>query len=62
MLVSIVMPAHNAEKFIAAAIESVLAQSYTEFEFIIIDDGLTDNTRAIAERYKKTESCRQFCG
>lgn len=46
MLVSIVMAAFNAERFIADAIESVLAQSYPDWELLIADDGSTDSTRA----------------
>ena len=46
-LVSVLMPAYNAEKFIAEAIQSVLDQTYSNFEFIIIDDGSTDQTAHI---------------
>lgn len=42
--VSVVMPAYNAEKYIGEAIDSILNQTYTDFEFIIIDDGSSDNT------------------
>ncbi|HME58806.1 MAG TPA: glycosyltransferase [Terracidiphilus sp.] len=51
MQVSVVMPAYNASQFISQAIESVLAQTWSDFELIIIDDGSTDNTREIAEKY-----------
>jgi glycosyltransferase involved in cell wall biosynthesis len=50
-IVSIVMAAFNEEKYIAEAIESVLNQSFTEFEFIIINDGSTDKTEAIILSY-----------
>lgn len=50
-LVSISMPAYNSESYIAEAIESVLAQTYANFELIIIDDGSTDQTRKIIDRY-----------
>ena len=49
--ISIVMPAHNAENYIAEAIESVLEQSFNNFEFIIIDDGSTDRTALIVGSY-----------
>ena len=45
------MSAFNAEKTIAESIESVLNQSFPDFEFIIVDDGSTDNTRSIVSSY-----------
>lgn len=50
-IVSVMMPAYNADRYVAEAIESVLAQTLTDFEFIIIDDGSTDGTRAVVEGY-----------
>lgn len=47
---SIILPAYNVEKYIVAAIESVLAQSYKEFELIVIDDGSTDGTLSAAKQ------------
>ena len=49
--ISVIMPAYNAEKYINEAIDSILAQTFTDFEFIIIDDGSTDSTCAIVESY-----------
>lgn len=49
--ISIVMPTYNAEKYVSEAIESTLKQSFSDFEFIIIDDGSTDGTREIISSY-----------
>ena len=51
-LVSIIMPAFNVESFISDAINSVLNQSYQNWELIIIDNGSTDKTFAVASTYK----------
>lgn len=50
-LISVIMPAYNVEDFISKAVESVLAQSFTDWELLIIDDGSIDNTGIIAESY-----------
>jgi glycosyltransferase involved in cell wall biosynthesis len=49
--VSVLMPVYNSEQFLAQAIDSVLAQTWTDFEFIIVDDGSTDQTGAILQAY-----------
>src|SRR5947207_2132870 len=53
---SIVTPTYNHERFIGACIESVLAQSYTNWEMIIVDDGSTDNTWNILQYYTKIDA------
>ena len=50
-LISVVIPAYNVEKYVAEAIESVIRQTFTNFEFIIIDDGSTDETASIIKTY-----------
>jgi glycosyltransferase involved in cell wall biosynthesis len=49
--VSVLMTAYNRERYIAAAIESVLAQTFTDFELVIVDDLSTDDTVKVAGRY-----------
>lgn len=49
--VSIIMPVYNTEKYLNDAIESVLNQTYTDFELLLIDDMSTDNSKAICEEY-----------
>jgi hypothetical protein len=50
-LISIVMPAYNAERYIGAAIDSVLAQTWPNWELIVVDDGSTDRTAEIVRAY-----------
>lgn len=51
MLVSVVLPAYNAELYLKEAIDSVLAQTFTDFELIILNDGSTDQTESIILSY-----------
>ena len=50
-LVTVLMPIHNGEAFVADALESILEQTFRDFEFLIIDDGSTDESVKIIERY-----------
>lgn len=50
-MVSVVMPVKNCEQYVAAAIESILSQSYSNLELIVVDDGSTDNTNKIVRDY-----------
>ena len=52
MKVSIILPTYNRSRFLSETINSVLNQTYKDFELIIIDDGSNDNTRTLVEDYK----------
>lgn len=53
--VSIIMPAHNAENYIAESIDSVIAQSYENWELIVVNDGSTDHTESILHDFAKQD-------
>lgn len=50
--VTVIIPCYNRESYIAETVESVLTQTYSNMELVVVDDGCTDNSRKILERYK----------
>lgn len=67
--VSVIIPVFNAEKYISTCIESLISQSYSDFEIICVDDGSTDNSSRILQQYmfidpriKIIEQKNQFAG
>lgn len=52
---SVTIPAYNAEATLAETLDSILAQTFGDWEVVICDDGSTDGTRALAERYSATD-------
>jgi len=54
--VSVLMPVHNAEGFVAQAVESILGQTFGDFEFIIIDDGSTDGSLTVLRHFEGKDS------
>src|SRR5579862_6129192 len=67
-LVSIVTPVYNGEEYLVECIESVLAQTYQNWEYVIVNNCSTDNTAEIASRYQardariKLVNCTDFLG
>ena len=55
LIISLIMAAYNAEKYIEAAIESILKQTYRNWELIIVDDGSVDRTPIIVDEYAKLD-------
>jgi Glycosyl transferase family 2 len=51
--VSVVIPAYNGDRYLAAAIDSVLGQTYQDYEIVVVDDGSTDNTAQVVKQYGK---------
>ena len=52
---SIIVPIYNVELYLSKCIESVLCQSYSDFQLILVNDGSTDNSRVIAEEYRRAD-------
>lgn len=53
--ISVIMPVYNAQKYLEESLNSILCQTFDDFELIIIDDGSTDNSYEICERYKEKD-------
>ena len=54
--VSVIIPVYNAEKYLNQCLDSLLAQSFKNFEVICVDDGSTDDSSEILERYSAVDS------
>ena len=55
-LVSVIVPVYNGEIFLEKCLKSVICQSYTNIEIIVVNDGSIDNTSLIIDRYVKLDS------
>jgi len=53
--ISVILPVYNGEDYLAEAINSILAQTFTDFELIIIDDGSSDDSLSIIQQYQKED-------
>lgn len=55
-LIGVIVPVYKVERYIAECIESILAQTYTNFRLILVDDGTPDNAGKICDKYEKKDS------
>lgn len=60
IIISVIIPTYNRAAFICKTVESVLKQTFTGFELIVVDDGSTDNTEELLEKFSKFPNFRYF--
>ena len=56
MTVSIVVPVYNTAEYLPACLDSILAQTFTDFELLLVDDGSTDNSLQVCETYASRDA------
>lgn len=54
-LISIILPVYNVEKYIARCMNDILSQTYNNIEVILVDDGSTDSSSEICDKYAKLD-------
>lgn len=55
-MISVIVPVYNVERYLARCIESILSQTYTDFELLLIDDGSKDKSGSICDEYALKDS------
>ena len=61
-LITVIIPVYNGERYLAEAIESVSVQTYRPIEIVVVDDGSTDRSAEVAQRFNSVRYCRQLHG
>jgi len=56
MNISVIVPVYNAEKYLPACVQSILGQTFQDFELILVDDGSTDQSRSLCDKYAEASS------
>lgn len=56
MLINVIVPVYNVEKYLQKCIDSILAQTFTDFELVLVNDGSTDRSGEICDEYAETDS------
>src|SRR5579862_5259447 len=59
--VSVIIPAYNAARYLPSSIESVMAQTYQDWEIVVVDDGSTDNTKTVLSSYQEQLQDKIHC-
>ena len=54
--ISVIVPVYNSEEYLRECLDSILAQSFRDFELILVDDGSSDGSGGICEEYKGSDS------
>ena len=55
-MISVIIPVYNVERYLDKCIESLIAQTYTDYELIVIDDGSTDNSSSLCDKWATKDS------
>lgn len=53
--ISIIIPIYNAEKYLCRCVDSIIVQTFTDFELLLIDDGSLDDSKQICDKYARKE-------
>ena len=60
-LISVIIPVYNAEKYLEKCVESILCQTFEDFELLLIDDGSTDHSASLCDEFSKQDSRIKVC-